>query len=228
MTTILALESSADACSVALLKDGRVEQRFELAPRQHTRLMLPMVDELLGEQGCRLADVDVFAFGAGPGSFTGLRIAVGLVQGLAFALDRPVVAVPSLLGLAVTALREYDFSVGQTLAVAIDARMEEIYWATFKVTEDGPLISDPVAVVALAELPELEAGFIAIGNAWGLPELSAMAMSASAVFVDVVPHAQDLIPLAQAMFDAGNFTSAAEAVPDYVRNTVSWKKLSEQ
>lgn len=228
MTTILALEASADACSVALLQKGCVQQRFELAPRQHTRLMLPMVDELLAQQGCKLSDVEVFAFGAGPGSFTGLRIAVGMVQGLAFALDRPVVAVPSLQGLAMTALREYGVPIGQRLAVAIDARMEEIYWATFEITSRGLLVVDPVAVVSLAQLPEIEAGFIAIGNGWGLPEMSTLAGSAVKVYADLSPQAQDLIPLAETRFEAGEFTSAAEAVPDYVRNTVSWKKLSEQ
>lgn len=228
MTTILALEASADACSVALLQKGCVQQRFELAPRQHTRLMLPMVNELLAQQGCQLSDVDVFAFGAGPGSFTGLRIAVGLVQGFAYALDRPVVAVPSLHGLAMTALREYDIPVGLRLAVAIDARMDEIYWATFDITDRGPLAVGPVSVVPLAQLPPVEAGFIAIGNAWSLPEMSVLAGDAAEVYADLSPQAQDLIPLAQARFEAGEFTSAAEAVPDYVRNTVSWKKLSEQ
>lgn len=228
MTTILALESSADACSVALLRDGNVQQVFELAPRQHTRLMLPLVDKLLSASQCSLADIDAYAFGAGPGSFTGLRIAVGVVQGLAFAVDRPVVAVPSLHALALTAVRELKIAAGTTLAVAVDARMDEIYWACFSVTADGVEPQGDVEILPLAAVPQLPGNFVAVGSGWGLEALAPMTRQASAVYHDLAPQAHDLLPLAKQLFELGVTTSAAQAVPEYVRNTVSWKKLSEQ
>lgn len=228
MTTILALESSADACSVALLRDGSIQQVFELAPRQHTRLMLPLVDKLLASSQCSLADIDAYAFGAGPGSFTGLRIAVGVVQGLAFAVDRPVVAVPSMHALALTAVREMKIAVGTTLAIAVDARMDEIYWACFSVTADGVEPQDEVQILPLAAVPQLQGNFVAVGSGWGLEALAPMALHASAVYHDLAPQAYDLLPLAKQLFELGATTLAAQAVPEYVRNTVSWKKLSEQ
>lgn len=228
MTTILALESSADACSVALLRAGEIRQLFELAPRQHTRLMLPLVDRLLQETGCELSDIDAYAFGAGPGSFTGLRIAVGLVQGLAFAVDRPVVAVPSLHALALTAVRTLGLAPGQHIAVAVDARMDEVYWACFTSTVDGAEPLDEVEILPLAAVPQLQGGFVAVGSAWGLEALAPMAVHATAVYHDLPPQAYDLLPLALQRFELGETTTAADAVPEYVRNTVSWKKLSEQ
>ncbi|HSG60172.1 MAG TPA: tRNA (adenosine(37)-N6)-threonylcarbamoyltransferase complex dimerization subunit type 1 TsaB [Pseudomonadales bacterium] len=228
MTTILALESSADACSVALWRHGEIQQMFELAPRQHTRLMLPLVDQLLSKCQCSLADIDAYAFGAGPGSFTGLRIAVGIVQGLAFAVDRPVVAVPSLHALALTAVRELNIQPGQTIAVAVDARMDEVYWACFSVTSDGAEPQDEVDILPHAAVPELQGDFIAVGSGWGLEALAPMAVNASAVYHDLAPQAYDLLPLAVQLFELGETTSAADAAPHYIRNTVSWKKLSEQ
>lgn len=228
MATILALESSAEACSVALLRGGNVTQLFELAPRQHTRLLLPMVDQLLAEAECDLACIDAFAFGAGPGSFTGLRIAVGIVQGLAFANDKPVVSVPSLQALALTAQREASLATGQLIAVAVDARMDEIYWATFRCNDEGVDVVSEVGIKSLADLPSLDEPFVAVGSGWALPELSALANNAVTVLADLSPQARDLLPIALSRFESGQVSSAAEAVPEYVRNTVSWKKLSEQ
>jgi len=228
MATILALESSADACSVALLRNGHVEQLFELAPRQHTRLMLPLVEKILAESHCSLADIDAFAFGAGPGSFTGLRIAVGIVQGLAFANDTPVIAVPSLHALALTASRTLDITEGQTIAVAMDARMDEIYWASFRKTVNGVEALDNVAILPLNALPDVEGPFVAIGSGWGLEPLAQTAAKAVAVYHDLAPQAFDLLDIAAQRFALGQVTDAASAAPEYVRNTVSWKKLSEQ
>ena len=100
MTTLLALDTATECCSAALLHDGRVTARSEVIPRQHAQRLLPMIEELLGERELRLPDVDALVFGRGPGAFTGVRIATGMVQGLAFAADKPVIAVSNLAALA--------------------------------------------------------------------------------------------------------------------------------
>src|SRR5690606_41346453 len=128
MSCLLALDTATEACSVALLHEGRVLSRYEVAPRLHAQRLLPMVQEVLDEAGIAIAALDAIAFGRGPGAFTGVRIAIGVVQGLAFALDRPVLPVSNLAVLAQRAHRE---SGASQVAAAIDARMDEIYWGCF-------------------------------------------------------------------------------------------------
>src|SRR5690606_35013648 len=136
MAHILALDSATDACSVALYRDGEVTALFELAAKSHSRRLLPMVDELLQNAGCSLKDLDAIAFGRGPGSFTGLRICLGVVQGLAFGANLPVIPVSTLAAMASGYLRECAGSgLPPPLLVALDARMEEIYWAIFEADE---------------------------------------------------------------------------------------------
>lgn len=120
---LLALDTSSEGCSAALWLDGRITERFELAPRGHTRLLMPMVRELLAEQGFVPTDLDALAFARGPGSFTGLRIATGVVQGLAWGLSLPVVPVSSLAAVALGAIEEHQLADGDLIAVAFDARM---------------------------------------------------------------------------------------------------------
>ena len=128
MTTLLALDTATECCSAALLHDGTVTARSEVIPRQHAQRLLPMIEELLGERQLRLQDVDALVFGRGPGAFTGVRIATGMVQGLAFAADKPVIAVSNLAALAQRAWREHG---AETVAAAIDARMDEVYWGLY-------------------------------------------------------------------------------------------------
>ena len=106
MTTLLALDTATEACSVALLHNGQVFSRYAVIPRLHAQSILPMISEVLAEAGIAKTDLDAIAFGRGPGAFTGLRIAVGVVQGLAFALELPVLAVSNLAAIAQRAYRE--------------------------------------------------------------------------------------------------------------------------
>lgn len=228
MSTILALESSCEACSVALWCDGEIHQQFEMAPREHTRKMLPMVDAILAQTGQTLNSVDAFAFGAGPGSFTGLRIAVGIVQGLAFALDRPVIAIPSLLGMAHTALRMGLVNEGDSVLIAIDARMGEVYWAEYQVMAGGVNEIQAVSVSEFAEVTPRANTFVALGSGWALEEMQPWRVKASRVDAAFLPQAHDLLPLAVQKLAEGGVCAAGEATPEYVRNTVSWKKLHEQ
>jgi Inactive homolog of metal-dependent proteases, putative molecular chaperone len=129
MTTLLALDTATEACSVALLHDGKVTSHYEVIPRMHAQKLLPMIKQLLANSGVALNALDAIAFGRGPGAFTGVRIAIGVVQGLAFALERPVLPVSNLAALAQGALREHGV---QQVAAAIDARMDEVYWGCYK------------------------------------------------------------------------------------------------
>ncbi len=131
MSTLLALDTATEACSVALLHDGKVTSHYEVIPRLHAQKLLPMIKQLLEDAGTTLAAVDAIAFGRGPGAFTGVRIAIGVVQGLAFALERPVLPVSNLAVLAQRALREQG---ALQVAAAIDARMDEVYWGCYRET----------------------------------------------------------------------------------------------
>src|SRR5690554_6449592 len=129
MTTLLALDTATEACSVALLHNGQVFSRYAVIPRLHAQQILPMISEVLTEAGVNKSAIDAIAFGCGPGAFTGLRIAVGVVQGLAFALERPVLPVSNLATIAQRAWREHGAA---QVAAAIDARMDEVYWGCYR------------------------------------------------------------------------------------------------
>ena len=129
---LLALETATESCSAALLTGGRIITRSEIAPRRHAELLLPMCESLLDEAGLRRSDLDVIAVGRGPGAFTGVRLAVSAAQGIALALDIPVVPVSSLAALALQA----PDNGADTLAL-IDARMGEIYAARYRRTLEG-------------------------------------------------------------------------------------------
>jgi tRNA threonylcarbamoyladenosine biosynthesis protein TsaB len=132
---LLAIETATEACSVALYIDGDVQESFRIAPREHTNLVLGMADVLLAGAELKLNDMDVLAFGRGPGAFTGVRIATGVIQGMAFAADLPVVPVSTLAALAQRGMSQYGWC---KVAAAIDARMNEVYWGTY--TEQNGLM----------------------------------------------------------------------------------------
>ena len=130
---ILALDTSTEACSAAVYADKQVYAQFALTPREHTRLILPMVEKVLGDADLRLQDVDAIAVGRGPGAFTGIRIGVGVAQGLAMAADKPILPVSTLAALAQQAYVQQGAT--QVLA-ALDARMQEVYWGQYSL-KDG-------------------------------------------------------------------------------------------
>ncbi len=131
---ILAIDTVTEGCSAALLIGEEIVEQFEVTPRGHTQKILPMVDQLLAESGHKLGELDAIAFDRGPGSFTGLRITAGVVQGLAYGADLPVVAVSSLAALA----RAHHQATGATFVLsAIDARMGEVYWGAYRIDPQG-------------------------------------------------------------------------------------------
>src|SRR5262245_238384 len=140
---LLAFETSTEALSVAVSIDGQVRERFELAPRRHAELALPWAEQLLAESGIARSQLDVIAVGRGPGAFTGVRLAIALAQGIALALDRPVISVSTLAALAMRAstlplpLSQGGGGDGKRVLAAIDARMGEVYTAAFVLQPDG-------------------------------------------------------------------------------------------
>ena len=151
---LLALDTATEACSAALLVDDAIIERYELAPRRHAALILPMIEAVLAEAGIGVAQLDALAFGCGPGAFTGLRIAAGVAQGIALAGGLPVVPVSTLAAIACHAVARYGV---ERVAAAIDARMGEVYWGTYRAARDGGVVlmgAERVCSPALATVPD--------------------------------------------------------------------------
>ncbi|RGP54478.1 tRNA (adenosine(37)-N6)-threonylcarbamoyltransferase complex dimerization subunit type 1 TsaB [Pseudomonas abyssi] len=221
MTTLLALDTATECCSAALLHDGAVTARSEVIPRQHAQRLLPMIEELLGERQLRLQEVDALVFGRGPGAFTGVRIATGMVQGLAFAADKPVIAVSNLAALAQRAWREHG---AETVAAAIDARMDEVYWGLYGLQDGVMQLLDDERVCA-PEVVSLPAGVSSVagaGTGWQYAER--LAVTATQSWPQMLPDASDLITLALPRWLAGEVVDAADAQPVYLRDKVATPK----
>lgn len=226
---ILAIDTATEACSAALWQDGRLLSRYEVAPRGHTDLILPMVAELLAEAQMSLSQLDAIAFGRGPGSFTGVRITLGVAQGLAFGADLPLLGVSNLQALAQGA---YRVCGAESALAAIDARMDEIYVAGFAL-HDGVMISTdneqvitPCEWLASTLLASKDGQAWTVGVGSGLvtyPELVTRVGSLCTALP--FPHAEDLLPQALQMWQLGQGVAAADALPVYLRDKVTWQKL---
>jgi len=234
---MLAIDTSTEACSAALLwSDGEVRQRFILTERGHADLILPMIDELLAEAGCRLKDLDGLAFGRGPGGFTGLRIAAGVIQGLAYGAGLRVAPVSSLAAVAflttsVTSPTSWPSwpsapSSGEAILVCNDARMNEVYWGCYRCDPGDPCV--PIVLTAetvgpadrvqpaptvthfagngLARYPALQARLAAIGLSYR---------------AGVYPRADAIARLGERMLQKGEGVDAAAALPVYIRDDVA-------
>ncbi|WP_116828477.1 tRNA (adenosine(37)-N6)-threonylcarbamoyltransferase complex dimerization subunit type 1 TsaB [Pseudomonas syringae] len=222
MTTLLALDTATEACSVALLHDGKVLSHYEVIPRLHAQRLLPMIKSLMAEAGIAMSALDAIAFGRGPGAFTGVRIAIGVVQGLAFALERPVLPVSNLAVLAQRAWREHGVS---QVASAIDARMDEVYWGCYheRAGEMRLLGDEAVMAPELATLPAHASGqWFGAGTGWGYAER--IPLSLAGHDAAMLPHAQDLLTLATFAWHRGEALPADDAQPVYLRDKVATPK----
>ncbi len=223
---VLAIDTAEEACSAALYIDGAVSSRCEIAPRRHSQLILPMMAGLLAEAGLRVCDLDGLAFGRGPGSFTGVRIATGVIQGAAFGAALPVAPVSTLLALAQRARREHG--AARVLA-ALDARMNEVYWAPCEPAREGLMqLAGPEQVVAPGAVPVPEAGaWVGAGSGWAAyaPVLQARLRSRlDRMLPGLQVHAHDIAVLGAAMLKDGAGVAAEQAIPVYLRDQVAWKK----
>ncbi len=224
---LLAIDSATEACSAALWLDGDIISRFELAPRRHTELLLPMVDAVLAEAGLQLPQLDALAFGRGPGSFTGVRIATASAQGLAWAAGLPVLPVSTLAAIAQGMM---DTHAAETVACAIDARMGEVYWAQYRRNAQGvaELVGDEV-VVPPAEVPltpELTA-WHAAGTGWGVyADVLLKRLGSQALDIDAerLPDSREIAKLAADAFSRGVTVTPEQALPVYLRSKVTHQR----
>jgi tRNA threonylcarbamoyladenosine biosynthesis protein TsaB len=219
---IMALETATEACSAALAIDNDIRERFEVTPRGHSQLILPMIEGLLAEAQLAIGQVDAIAFGRGPGAFTGLRIAVGVAQGIAFGADLPVVPVSTLAALA-------QGSQANRVLAAIDARMDEVYWGAFERDESDLMVTcgeEKVLSPTTVTPPEGE-DWLGVGTGWGSYQTELETCCAGHIIgweSDSLPHASDVARLGLAAFGRGESMGADQALPVYLRDEVAWKK----
>jgi tRNA threonylcarbamoyladenosine biosynthesis protein TsaB len=219
---ILALDSSTEACSAALLReDGEVFARFEIAPRQHTRLLPQMMDEVLSESGVAKSLLTHCAFANGPGAFTGIRIAAAQAQGIGIGLGIPLLPVSTLATLAQASLDRYAYA---NVLAALDARMNEIYWAVYRRGEEGCvqlLGSERLGAIDDVSIDaDLESG---AGHGW-LDELRARV--GFAVDSELLPDARSMLKLAASAARRNLAIEASAAGINYLRNQVAEKARS--
>lgn len=226
MSRLLAVETSSEACSVALMLGQETIAREFHEPRRHAELLLPAVREVLAESGLALADLDAIAFGRGPGSFTSLRIGIGVVQGLAWGADIGVVPVSSLAALARGAARRHGCKGGARVVTAMDARMGEVFHAKFEVSDGGDVkVIGGEHVAPPAALTVSPAGdWIAAGNGFQrFPELERLGHSMVAVYTQLWPSAREVADLAGYWLTTNQALPAHQAQPVYIRDHVADK-----
>jgi tRNA threonylcarbamoyladenosine biosynthesis protein TsaB len=231
MPNLLVIDTATEACSVALSLEGQVFSRSKIAPREHGELILPMVDEVLKEAQVKLAQLDGIVYGQGPGAFTGLRICISVVQGLAFGANLPVIGVSSLQAMAqgLYSLRKEK----HTLA-AIDARMGEVYWGQYEEKEGVMTLigSEVVCAPEFVTVSQTDASIVysAVGTGWKTyaTELSKTPNMPTVVHTEpLYPLAEYMLPMAEKLFEQGLAIPAEQAVPVYLRDNVA-KKAKHQ
>lgn len=219
---LLAIETTTEACSVALVHGDQLLVRSEIAPRRHTELVLPMADALLAEAGISRHALDVIAVGRGPGAFTGVRIGVALAQGMALALDLPVITISSLAALALEAPEEE----GTVILAVIDARMGEIYAACYRRDDNGGLIAlddERICTADTLVLPKAAAWQI-VGSGWAT-YATALSQRLTGTLHSAdgqrYPQAVHVAELAMREFRAGHMLAPELALPVYLRDKVA-------
>ncbi|VAW78351.1 tRNA threonylcarbamoyladenosine biosynthesis protein TsaB [hydrothermal vent metagenome] len=225
MLRLLAIETATEYCSVALYQDGDVIERYEHAPRRHAELVLPWVEAVLAEADVTLKQLDAITFGRGPGSFTGLRIAAGVTQGLAFGAGVPVVPISTLAALARGA---HKASGKAKIFAALDARMKEVYWGAYRFEANGNAVLTGEECVCMPDavpIPEGE-GWFGAGSGWesyAEPLSKRCAIDMTACLPDWQPHAADVARLAVIQYQAGQAIPPEQAAPVYLRDNVADK-----
>jgi tRNA threonylcarbamoyladenosine biosynthesis protein TsaB len=225
---ILALDTCTELCSAALLINGELFERSVLTQRSHSDLILGMMDDIFNEAKATLSEVDVLTFGRGPGSFTGVRVGVGVAQGIAYARELPVVPVSTL---AAIAQETAENSKTPNIAVAIDARMGEIYCASYKIIDGIAELLDQERVCPPEEFkPFNDEKWLGVGTGWS-EYGSQLASNFSDTLIDSsaahYPQAKHMITLAQKEIIMGRLISAEQALPVYLRNNVAKKKAEQ-
>lgn len=220
---LLAIESSSECLSICLLCEGERHSREATEPRRHGAMVLPLIDALLAEAGLGKQQLDVVAFGRGPGAFTGVRLACSVAQGLGFGLDRPVIGVSTLAALAAAGIRN---GAAAPLLTLLDARMGELYVGRFAVENAQPLLlgEEELLSPATLELPGDDSWSV-LGSGWwahreALRERFGVRLD-ELPQAPRLPHADDIALLALAQYRQGVRSSAFEALPVYLRDKVA-------
>lgn len=233
---ILAFELSTEACSVALWVDGDVRERHEIAPRRHAELALPWAEALLAQAGIAKSQIDAIAVGRGPGAFTGVRLGVAIAQGIALGLDRPAVPVSTLASLAMRAVA-LGAGEGESVLAAIDARMNEVYIAGYRLTREHdalrPMPTDIEQVLApdAVPLPHDASAWFGVGTGFGAlggALASRLPPDWRAVDAEALPHAADVVRLAHAALLRGEAVAPEMLEPAYLRNQVALTLVEQQ
>ena len=223
MSSLLILDASSTLCSVALNLNGETLWLTEDQPSRHAQRLLPMVDELMSDAGISRSELDGVAFGCGPGSFTGIRIAVAVAQGVSLALDLPVCGISSLATIAQAALSEDTRSRALTL---MDAHMGEVFWGTYEL-QNGICVP-----VGDEQVGNPEACLEAIADWDGVIAGDGLQLMPFAgcdlTYSGIRPEARTMSRLAAEAWKDGKFGDADAHPPVYLRNSVAWKKLDEQ
>lgn len=219
---LLALDTATEACSVALWQDGATLERWECVGQAHSARLPSMVAELLGEAGIKLRQLDGLVCGIGPGSFSGVRVGVGYVKGLALGLQCPVAGVSSLAMLAQYAIRVHG---AERALCAIDARMRQVYFGAYRKQGGCASAEGEESVCAPEQVPAVPAGeWVGVGSGWqayGPALRAALGLPLARVDAKALPHAQDALTLALPDFTAGRAVEAQQLAPRYLRNRVA-------
>jgi tRNA threonylcarbamoyladenosine biosynthesis protein TsaB len=218
---ILALDTATEACSAAIIVDSEISEKSLIAPRRHADLILSMIDELLSDSGVALSELDAIAFGRGPGAFTGIRIAAGIVQGLAYGADLPVIPISTLAALAQGTNENSDFIIS-----AIDARMSEIYTAIYRLDDSGLVVGITEETVIKADdfLISEQGTYYGVGTGW-VTYNDIMSSKIGKQLIgycgECYPQSRDILLLAKQEYEKGNLVKPEDAIPVYIRNKVT-------
>jgi len=227
---LLLIDTSSAVGSVALAIGDELSERTIAVPREQTERVLGIVDALLQEAGLAIGDLDALVFGRGPGSFTGLRVAAAVTQGLALATGKPIVSVSSLAALAQRALADLPASdaappIDHALC-CMDARMGEVYSGVFRRSDSGVVAEADEALGPPATVGSLRAPFAAVGDGFAAyaDALHPVLDAAALVAVSLLPRARDLLPLAREEIRLGRWLPLEGALPVYLRGAEAWKR----
>ncbi len=225
---ILAIDTSTEACSAAVSVDDVISERFALAPREHSSLILGMIQSLLAETGLVLTELDALAFTRGPGAFTGVRIAAGVAQGIAFATDLPVVPVSTLAALAQGIYLEKGITRALT---ALDARMQEVYWGAYRISNEGIAILQGQEAVCPPERAPVPHGqdWFGVGPGWRSYQealKNRLGPRVNGWDANYHPRARAVAVLGSEAYLRNQMVSAEQALPVYLRDEVAHNKRS--
>lgn len=227
---VLCVDTSTEACSVAVLCSTESKQtisdHFMLAPREHTQKILPTIEQVVKQAGLTLSDIDVIAYGRGPGSFTGVRIGISIAQGLAYGIEKPIVGVSTL-----QAMSQEAFKTAQVKHVyaAIDARMGEVYFAHYSLVDNLMTLVDEEIVIKpddlLARSLSVEEGSVLVGTGWAAyPQLIEYFNNAKHLDINF-PNAKYMLDQVVQSVSNNEAVAPELATPVYLRDKVTWKKL---